>query len=128
MTSPENPSGCADLASYADLESAAMRAIGPGNVTYLPGSFDKRFGRNMAALAEAEEYALSERQRWLLWRMVWRYRRQIGSQLLIAEALRRADDPEPAPKRAQDQAPRPPRPLPGRTNRSACTRSGRLRR
>jgi hypothetical protein len=110
-----------------DLERLAMAALSPARITHLPASFNKRFGRDMAALAEAESYSLTDRQRWLLWRMVYRYRRQIRDLRLLDEALRHADDPEPAAKRDKDQAPRPPRPLPGRRNRSVCTRTGRLR-
>ena len=111
------------------LERRAMKALGPGRVTYLPASFNKRFARSMEQLAEQETYTLTDRQRWLLWRMVFRYRRQIGDRELLAEALRHENDSEPAPAKAKDKAPRPPQPLPGKKPpKSICTRSGRLRR
>lgn len=48
-------------------------------VTYLPGSADKRFARDMAARkAINPDYEMSERQRAYLRRLVHRYRRQIG--------------------------------------------------
>ena len=58
---------------------------------FLPGSFDKRFAQSMAALAGKGDGALTEKQHRLLWKMVYRYRRQIpdtvsGDAALVKEA------------------------------------------
>ena len=44
--------------------------------TFLPGSYDKRFVRNLSALPQERE--LTERQAANVERMAYRYRRQIG--------------------------------------------------
>lgn len=50
------------------------------NVTYLPGSFDKRFARDMyAILKNNPNYELTEKQRKYIFIMLKRYRRQIPS-------------------------------------------------
>ena len=46
-----------------DIERAAMLAL--GHVRYLPASFNKRFGRDMATLAENPEAEVTPRQIWL---------------------------------------------------------------
>ena len=89
-----------------ELERRAMFALGRGAVSYLPASFDKRFARNMAALANHVDYTLTDRQRWLLWRMVYRYRRQIGRPELLAEAVKHEHDPEPPPARPFSNRPK----------------------
>jgi hypothetical protein len=43
--------------------------------TFLPGEYNKRFARNIAALPDDKE--LSDKQRANLFRLVHRYRRQI---------------------------------------------------
>lgn len=70
-----------------DLEREAMKRLSPGRVCYAPGSWAKRFGRAMAAKAEELEYTLSDKQREMVWRMVHRFRRQIGSKRLVAYAV-----------------------------------------
>lgn len=46
--------------------------------TYLPGSFEKRFARDMAAYAEFNpKYELTEKQRDWLYKQLKRYRKQI---------------------------------------------------
>jgi hypothetical protein len=54
--------------------------------TFLPGSYNKRFARNIHAISCEEDAALSDKQRNCLWRLVYRYRRQIPDQKLIAIA------------------------------------------
>lgn len=70
---PKTPATADDL--------RAMTAIAPGRVTYIPASFDKRFARDIGG-----HTALTEGQRMLLWRMVWRYRRQIVERDLVQMA------------------------------------------
>jgi len=48
--------------------------------TFLPGSWDKRFARDMETLGPCD--MLSPKQEVQLERMAWRYRRQIGRALV----------------------------------------------
>jgi len=60
--------------------------------TYLPGSFEKRFARDMAALYKQDNPQITGRQRAWLWKQVYRYRRQIKDRELIAMAERITHD------------------------------------
>jgi hypothetical protein len=52
--------------------------IGLGNVSYLPACFDKRFGNNLASIAQTEpEKELSEKQIEWMFRLLYKYRRQL---------------------------------------------------
>lgn len=68
------------------LEQDAARAL--GKCTYLPGSFEKRFARDMASHASSESPQITERQRAWLWKQVYRYRKQIKDKDLIEQAAR----------------------------------------
>ena len=47
-------------------------------VVYLPGSFDKRFARNISAIASSSpEKELSEKQAEWLFRLLFKYRKQL---------------------------------------------------
>lgn len=70
-----------------EREQDAARAL--SKCTYLPGSFEKRFARDMASHASSESPQITERQRTWLWKQVFRYRRQIKDKALIAEAQRK---------------------------------------
>jgi hypothetical protein len=59
-------------------ERRAAKAL--AGATILPGSFDKRFCRNIAAYPA--DHALSEKQAALLWKMVHRYRRQLPAEIV----------------------------------------------
>lgn len=49
-----------------------------GGVTYLPGSFDKRFGRNLYGIAESKpDKELSEKQNEWMYRLLYKYRKQL---------------------------------------------------
>jgi hypothetical protein len=78
--------------SHQEREAAAWL----GRCTYLPGSFDKRFGRDMAARAERKDAQITEGQAAQIWRQVWRYRRQIGDSQLIDMAKHKAKPVTPA--------------------------------
>ena len=82
------------------LERRAMLAISPGLVTYLPGSFDKKFAREMSEEAEfhGDNATLTVRQAWWLWQHVYRYRRQIHARDLLAEAAKQINETEPPKK------------------------------
>lgn len=48
------------------------------HVTFLPGSFDKRFANNLCALANSNpDKELSEKQKEWCYRLLYKYRRQI---------------------------------------------------
>jgi hypothetical protein len=53
-------------------ELAAIAAIAPGNVTYIPGIPTKRFARQLQGATD-----LTDAQRVYLWGIVWHFRRQI---------------------------------------------------
>lgn len=63
-----------------DNERALAGAL--GCCTFLPGSNHKRFARNIAAQATAEEPKITDKQRGYLHKMVHRYRRQISTAIL----------------------------------------------
>jgi hypothetical protein len=46
--------------------------------SFLPGSWDKRFARDLAARAEDPEATITEKQAAALARLTQRYRRQLG--------------------------------------------------
>jgi hypothetical protein len=49
-----------------------------GRVTYLPGSFDKRFGNNLSGLAQSQpEKELTEKQNEWMFRLLYKYRKQL---------------------------------------------------
>jgi hypothetical protein len=49
---------------------------------FLPGSYDKRFVRALAAVTDDQQATLSPKQRTLLWKQVIRYRRQLPDSLV----------------------------------------------
>ena len=59
-----------------DEQRDMARAL--GQCSFLPGSWDKRFARDMAAMAEDPDAALTRRQAETLMEVCHRYRRQIG--------------------------------------------------
>ena len=67
-------------------ERVMARAISPMNVTYLPGIGTKRFAREMAALAEHEDAAITEAQAVYLRQVVHRFRRQVPSAVVSLAA------------------------------------------
>jgi hypothetical protein len=80
-----------------DEERRAAAALDPGRVTYLPGSFAKRFQRNLALIAsQAGECRITDKQAFLLWSNVWKYRRQVRDKTLVALATRQAAAAEAA--------------------------------
>jgi hypothetical protein len=51
-----------------------------GGVRYLPGSFDKRLGNNLHSMAQnTPEKELSEKQNEWMYRLLYKYRRQLSS-------------------------------------------------
>jgi hypothetical protein len=61
-------------------------ALSLAKCTMLPASYNKRFARALREIAESDEPRLTPRQRANLWRLVYRYRRQIPDPSLISEA------------------------------------------
>lgn len=66
-------------------------AVMLNQLTYLPGSSDKRFARSICGIAHTSQM-ITEAQVLYLWRMVYRYRRQISNKVLVtlADKMRRA--------------------------------------
>lgn len=54
--------------------------------TFLPGSWDKRFVRALGQ--HARDTPLSDKQREWLWKLVWKYRRQIPYPSIVEQAHR----------------------------------------
>jgi hypothetical protein len=53
--------------------------ISLGRVTYLPGSFDKRFGNNLHSIAVTNpDKELSEKQNEWMYRLLYKYRKQLA--------------------------------------------------
>lgn len=48
-----------------------------GKVSYPMGTFDKRFGRQLSTLAESIDYELSEKQIEWMFRLLYKYRKQL---------------------------------------------------
>jgi hypothetical protein len=68
----------------------AIAAISPGRVTYVPGIPTKRFARQIQGAKE-----LTESQRFYVWQIVWRFRRQIADRELVARAKAILSRPSP---------------------------------
>ncbi len=67
------------------LEQRAAKAL--ANCSMLPASRDKHFAKWCAHVAEKTPARdLSEGARWLLWKLTWRYRRQIHCAALLKAA------------------------------------------
>jgi uncharacterized protein (TIGR02996 family) len=78
----------------ADDRKAATALLG---CNFAPATFDKRFVRDVCTpvyYGQADE--LTPAQRACLWRLVWRYRRQIGACYVTGVAALLAGLPEPA--------------------------------
>jgi len=82
---------------FSESEIELSRAL--GSCSFPPGTAQKRFARNM----DGYTGLITERQRWYLYRMVVRYRRQIAPHLVARAILWLAENPEP-PKRARIMA------------------------
>lgn len=60
---------------------AADRAKALAALSYLPGSWDKRFTRDVAAIVNAGQ-PLTEKQMANVERLAWKYRRQLAPRLI----------------------------------------------
>lgn len=73
-----------------------------GNCSYLPGTSQKRFARDILFLAEhSPDRELSDRQRHYMQLMAWRYRRQMPRHLVPAA---KPEDLPPRPKMSKRKA------------------------
>ena len=70
-----------DKRLMTELETKAAKAL--WRCTFLPGSYNKHFARAMDTIARSDEPLATEKQCTNLWRLVWRYRRQIQDNHLI---------------------------------------------
>lgn len=65
--------------------------------SFLPGSFDKRIVRLWGEAArERPKRPMSEKGRAFMWRLVWKYRRQILDEELVAAARKKREAAERA--------------------------------
>lgn len=64
-----------------DEEKQASQAL--CKCTYLPGSFEKRFARDMDTLSKSPCPEITAKQRTWLWKQVYRYRKQIKDKKLV---------------------------------------------
>jgi hypothetical protein len=87
MTNKNNLSAYIGVFSESEIELS--RAL--GSCSFPPGTNQKRFAQNMAGYTGL----ITERQRWYLYRMVVRYRRQIAPHLVARAVLWLAENPEP---------------------------------
>lgn len=68
------------------IEREAVLAIDPKRVVYPIASFPKRFARQIQAQLVAG--LITDAQCRIVWRQVWRFRRQISASHLVREAQR----------------------------------------
>ena len=70
------------------MERQAVAAL--SNCSFLPGCFEKRITRLWKEkMDRAPREPMTDKGRACLWRLVYRYRRQIGDEQLIAFAARK---------------------------------------
>lgn len=79
-----------------------------GSARFSPGSFHKRFARQLAAQARTDNPTITQKQAALLWELCWRYRKQITGERGVGVLDRAARERE---KRAAEK-PQPPAPPP----------------
>lgn len=64
-----------------EMEYKAVKAL--ANCRFLPGTFDKRIARKWAEKAAQDLLApMTDKGRACLWRLVWKYRRQIDDEIV----------------------------------------------
>ena len=64
-----------------EMEYKAVRAL--ANCSFLPATFDTRIARKWAEKAAKDFLApMTEKGRACLWRLVWKYRRQIDQEIV----------------------------------------------
>lgn len=81
--------------TYREMTEEERRAaLALGACTFSVGTFDKRFARGLRGAA-ASSREISEKQAALMWRLVWRYRRQFQEEALVVVAMRRVEADHP---------------------------------
>jgi hypothetical protein len=73
---------------------AAKRAKALASLSYLPGTWDKRFTRDVAAIVAAGR-ELTEKQAQNVERLAWKYRRQLPARLIPNPPASATDAPYP---------------------------------
>jgi hypothetical protein len=79
----KKPADPLELVKMSERDCEAVAALNA--CVFLPGSYNKRFAGSMASAA-ASTKVITKKQRLNLWRLVYRYRRQIEDQSFIGEA------------------------------------------
>jgi hypothetical protein len=71
-----------------DRERRAARAF--NHVTFLPGTSVKRIARTLLAQAEQDEPRITDKQAAVMWKIVWKFRRQINDKDVLNVARSKA--------------------------------------
>lgn len=83
---PYTPPGPQHTIKMGEDDILAARLL--NSCTFLPGSWNKRFARALHNIANSDKPHLTSRQFMNLWRLVWRYRRQIDIEQIVEKARR----------------------------------------
>ena len=75
-----------------DEEARASLALGA--CSFSVGTFDKRFARGLSGSARTKR-EITDKQAAVLWRLVYRYRRQIPEDAIVDFAMRRVEADNP---------------------------------
>ena len=67
-------------------------ALALSKCTFLPGSFEKRFARDMASIVNGEMPQITPKQKIYLWRLTYKFRRQINNDALVKLAKAITDE------------------------------------
>jgi hypothetical protein len=73
-----------------EQERIACCAIGPGVVTYPPATSVKRLARHLSEQAHDKEPKITDKQADALWKIAWRFRRQIANPDVLNIARQKA--------------------------------------
>ncbi len=84
--------GKAVFRAMTDIEARSAKAL--GRARFAPGTFDKRFARNVAG--QVTERLITDKQAVLMWELVHRYRRSIEDEELL-EIAKKVKEGETAP-------------------------------
>lgn len=76
-----------------DIEYAAIKEL--ASCSFLPATFDKRIARKWLGMAECDFLKpMTDKGRILLWKLVWKYRRQIQNEAVLSYMLAVSEHPK----------------------------------
>lgn len=85
----------ADWRKMTDDERYACAAITPGKVSYPVASAPKRLARSLAGQAAYPNPQITDKQAACLWRLVYRFRRQLPDYIVKMATDRGQPEPKP---------------------------------